>query len=1358
MAFYADKGGKLPSLRLQYKDFACWQNSDIQREAVKKQEEYWLRQFAGEIPVLHLPADYLRPAVQSFEGRTLSFEIGEKETAALNRLALAENTSLYIVLLSLYTIFLARITGQEDIVIGTPIAGRRHADVQPIIGMFVNTLGIRNYLEGQETVSGFLQEVKERALESFENQDYPFEDLVENLELKRDVGRNPLFDVMFTLQNMERTDIEIPGLKLMPYNYEKKTSKFDLTLRAVESESRLQFIFEYCTKLFREETVERFTYYFRRTVTSVLRSTGQEIWEIEILAEAEKRLLLEEFNNTGAEYPRDKTIHELFEAQAAGTPDRVAVIGVERRMDNVFLTYKELNKKSGQLALILREKGVKPGAIVDIMVERSLEMMVGIFAILKAGGAYLPIEVDCPGDRIDYMFKDSNAKVLMKKSEIRNPKSETNPNDRNSNDRNEVSPGIVLDLEHLNFEFLNGCPSLGFSNYGFRASDLSPSNLAYVMYTSGSTGRPKGVMVEHRNVVNLVWGLWERIYKKYIGAQKVALVAPYVFDASVKQIFASVLLGHTLYIVPEETRIDGAGLIEFYRKHRIEISDGTPTHLRLMKDAAGGETPYRGLDTRHFIIGGEPLPRGVVEAFLRGFPGDGNRPLISNVYGPTECCVDSTSFDVSAETLRLCRWDIIPIGNPMPNEQILILDNNNSLQPMGVPGELCIAGDGVSRGYLNRPELTAEKFYPVFYRSYRSYRTCIPKKIYKTGDLARWLADGNIEYLGRMDYQVKIRGFRIELGEIEHQLLLHEEIKETVVVVRRDKNEDNHLCAYVVTCAPHTAESLQSLKLGEYLSRQLPAYMVPTWIIPLERIPLTPSGKVDRKALPEPGFTRVELQKHVAPVTLTEKKLAEIWADILDVEQENIGIEDGFFALGGHSLKATVLTAKIHKEFNIRISLTEIFKNPTIRELAAVISTAEKVDFIDLHKVEAREYYELSFNQRRLWIVNRFNPGSAAYNMPGRVLFQHKIEEDVLKRVLLQIVKRHEAFRTGFKTVRNEPVQFLVDEEELTVPFKKVDLSSLGDKEKLEKREETFNEEVLVPFDLTRAPLLRTVLVKLDEERYEFIFNMHHIISDGWSLEIIKKDFSLLYEVEGSGHRIELEPLKFQYKDFAAWQNKKLKDPVLKENSHRYWKEKLTGRLSSAGLPVEYGETAGAEDTGEYRCVITGALKDRLNQLVRDNNTSLFILMFSVFNILLARFRGQKDILCGIPAAGRDHYSLNNLVGFFVNTLILHNRVDYEINFTDFLRNVGENTLVALQHQGYPLELVLDDLNMNFPRIDVFFNMLNLGPDLEKEKYTPAVPVNEYLLWKSILSLSSFLSITRGNASPIINVQGKSVP
>ncbi|HLP47161.1 MAG TPA: condensation domain-containing protein, partial [Candidatus Kapabacteria bacterium] len=638
MALY--QGKSVPSLKIQYKDFSEWQNSEKEKENLKRQESYWVKTFPGEIPVLEIATDFSRPTVQGFEGNALSFGVGIEETRALKELALKEGATLYMVLLALYNVFLSRLSGQEDIIIGTPTAGRRHADLEPVIGVFINTLALRNYPGGEKSFREFLREVKEGTIDAFENQDYPFEDLVEKAATTRDASRNPLFDVMLVLQNMDR-DLEPakpakqtqqtaresghdkPGIEQSPFLLARETSKFDLVLNGSESNESnggLNFSLAYSTRLFRKETVERFLIYLKSILTAVLDNPEMRISEIEILSPEEKRKLLFDFNGTEVEYPFDKTIDQIFTGQVEQIPDHIAVVGstVETlRQAPLQITFRQLNEQANRLAYSLIEKGVLADNIVAIMIERSVEMIIGIMGILKSGGAYLPIEPTYPQERIDYMLKDSHAKLLiMNKSEIRNSKFETNPNDQKINDQN---------------------------------SDFNPSNLAYIIYTSGTTGRPKGVMVRHRNLANLVSGLKRTIYKNYPKGRHICFVSPYIFDASVKQIFASLLLGHSLYIVPENIRLDGVLLLAYYEKHTIDISDGTPTHLRLFLESLAETQKGPIISVKHFIIGGEALPVNIMENFFARF---GEKTKVTNIYGPTECTVDSTLYEVTPGNIK----------------------------------------------------------------------------------------------------------------------------------------------------------------------------------------------------------------------------------------------------------------------------------------------------------------------------------------------------------------------------------------------------------------------------------------------------------------------------------------------------------------------------------------------------------------------------------------------------------------------------------------------------------------------------------------------------------------------------------
>jgi amino acid adenylation domain-containing protein len=937
MALYT--GEELPPLRLQYKDFSQWQNSDKEQENLKQQEAYWQETFAGEIPVLNLPADYPRPVIRSFEGRTERFEISREETVLVKQYAREEGVTTYMLMLSILNVLLSKLSRQESIVVGIPVAGRRHADLEKIIGMFVNTLPLLNYPQGEKTAKEFLGDVKERTLAAFENQDYPFEDLVEKVAVKRDTGRNPLFDVLFVMQ-VASVDIESDEMRRqrdagagseIRTLEGRNSAKFDLTLRALGDGENLGFSITYCTKLFKPGTIRRFIAYFKKITAGILKNIEIPLSQIEIISEEEKQQLLNVFNKPEVEYPGDKTIHQWFEEQVAAVPHRIALraqsAGHRAQGNNEephALTYKRLNEISNQLADLLMEKGVKPGDIVALAVKRSLEMIAGIMGILKAGGAYLPIEPGYPRERINYILKDSGTKILL------------------SAGHHPSFPASQL----LSFPSSLFFPSSHLPSSHLPLSPAPVTSLAYIIYTSGTTGNPKGVMVGHRNVAYLVNGLHREIYRYFDGYVNICMVSPYVFDASVKQVFGALLLGHSLHVVPGDIQLDGELLLHYYNRHEVDVSDGTPTHLRLLVESMNDTTPP--VAVKRFIIGGEALFPGTAEAFLNRVDPEVTR--IINIYGPTECTVDATLYGVKPDDSQW--FGSIPIGRPMPNCRVHIVSRGDRLQPVGVPGELCISGAGVGLGYLNRPELTAEKFVHDLwdyqdknkgtvkknYYNYRSYKTYIS---YRTGDLARWLPNGNIAFLGRIDHQVKIRGYRIELGEIENRLLKHDQVKEALVTASMEETADKYICAYIVPRSASAFDHNTSMagELRTYLSETLPGYMIPAYFMKIENIPLTPNGKVDRKALPAPET--VPGPGYVAPRNAVEETLVQIWSEVLSIENTSIGIDDNFFELGGHSLKATTVTAKIRSAFNIDMPLVELFKIPTIKLLAGYTRTAE---------------------------------------------------------------------------------------------------------------------------------------------------------------------------------------------------------------------------------------------------------------------------------------------------------------------------------------------------------------------------------------------------------------------------------
>ena len=811
----------------------------------------------------------------------------------------------------------------------------------------------------------------------------------------------------------------------------------------------------------------------------------------------------------------------------------------------------------------------------------------------------------------------------------------------------------------------------------YSAGNLFPVNssedLAYVIYTSGSTGKPKGVMLKHSNVNNLVTGLKEKIYRHHVERLKFCLISPIVFDASVKQVFGALLSGHSLHLLPEDLRGDGDQLLAFYNKHTIDISDGTPTHILLLLETMGAAQMEQGI--KHFIIGGETLPGPLIEDFLNKF--NLRKPSITNVYGPTECCVDATLYHVSKE--RIGSYESIPIGKPMPNYQVYILDWNNKLQPIGVPGELCIGGKGLAEGYLNRPHLTAQRFVP---------NPLVPgNRLYKTGDLASWLPDdsGNIKFLGRMDNQVKIRGYRIELAEIERQLLNHRTIKQAVVTARKDKSGDQTLCAYVTAAGEFTVSQMK-----DYLEKYLPDFMIPSYLVQLEEMPFSMNGKVDRNALPEPQ--KASGDTYVAPRNRNEKMLAQIWSQVLDVEKGSISIDSDFFALGGHSLKATILISKIHRELKFKLPLIEIFKNPSIRGFSKFIKEENKDELPELVSVERKDYYTLSSAQERLYFLSQVDLDSTSFNSTFAVELAEDIGMERLQSIIRKLIARHESLRTSFEMVEEHPVQKIHEKVDFTIEYFKGRGKANGD----------IPPDFLKPFDLSRVPLFRVGIVERGLKNM-LLINLHHIITDGISQEILSGEFKALYTEE------DLPNLRLQYKDFAAWHNKQSADPLLNEESYNFWRTKVEEGFPVLELPGDFKAKVKMGKSASYCCTLGTEISENLKKFSKENKTTLFIVMFTIYNILLAHLSNQDSIVCGIIAAGRDQIDLLPIVGFFVNLVIIKTNVDPEEDFLELLARVETDTMEALRHQTYPIEQILKDLELRYPKISTAFNMVNTG-------------------------------------------------
>jgi tyrocidine synthetase-3 len=1260
-------GAQLPELKVQYKDFAVWQQKRYSSDVMELQEAYWLNQFAdGEIPVLQLPADYARPPVQSFEGDRFVFEAGEELLGALRVLAQNTGATMYMILLTAYYVLLGKYSGQKDIVIGTPVAGRTHVDVLDLAGMFVNTLAIRGKLTPDMSFLELLEQVKGTSLEAFEHQEYPFEELVDKLQLQRDFSRNPLFDTMFSHQMSDTEALVVNELTFVPYEMDNPTSKFDLSLDAIEKSNALQLEWEYSTKLFKRATIERAALHYMAIVKAAAVNPLLRMDEIDYLSAEEKRQLLLEFNDTKRDYSTHLTFHEQFALQVKQTPEHPAVTA-----GGISLTYVELNARANRVAHALRGRGVGPESIVGVMVDRSVDMIVAALGVMKAGGAYLPIDSEYPKERIAYLIQDSQAEVVITQ--------------RSQLDSAELT-GNILVMEEI--EEAGGDDSEPISK-------SAPHHLAYIIYTSGTTGKPKGVMIEHRQYMNVALA-WKEKYELEQFPVKLLQMASFSFDVFAGDMARALLSGGELIICPNDVKLDPASLYELIHEHKINIFESTPSLIApLMQHIYenGLEVSFLKL----LILGADSCPVVEFHKLLTRF---GSQMRILNSYGVTEAAIDSSYFEESISQLPAA--GNTPIGKPLPNMSYYVLDSAMKLLPVGVAGELYIGGAGVARGYFGREDLTAEKFVA---------NPFVPgDRLYRTGDLANWMQGGNLMFLGRDDHQVKVRGYRIELGEIEACLLKHPDIREAIVMAHEDAYKQKYLCAYIVSTSEPALNELQAHFISE-----LPVYMMPSQMVLLEKMPLTPNGKIDRKALPELAGNQLKSAEYAAPSTATEKRLVEVMELVLGTAA--IGVNDDFFQIGGHSLKAMTLVSHIHKTFGIAIPLRVVFEAPTIAMMGRHIDAAEDSSesvFMAIQPIEWQEAYELSSVQKRLFILNQIEGTGTSYNMPDAMIMEGKIDPARVEEALRMLIQRHESLRTSFHMQNGKAVQQVHQAAEFHVELSEA-LHAPG--EELERLTAGF----VRPFDLGQAPLMRAGLVKLSKDRYLFLFDVHHIVSDGVSMGIILSEFAALYGGE------VLPELKLQYKDFAAWQNRQFTPAFLKEQE-AYWLESLSGELPVLELPTDYPRPARQSFEGARVAFGSGIqLRDELNQLAAETGTTLYMVLFAAFNVLLAKYSGQSDLIVGTATAGRSHADLDGIVGMFVGTLALRTEVNAEHSFRDLLAEVKARMLQAYEHQHYPFDQLVEklqvkrDLSRN-PVFNTMFILQNTDEQrfqLEDVKHSP---------------------------------------
>ena len=1273
----------LPELSIQYSDYACCQRDELEGQRLRSLLEFWQARFAAPPSPINLPTDRARPKIQSFTGSRYWLHIDEDLTADLKELSGQGNISLFVLLFAIFATLMKRYGGQDDIVLGVPISNRYRPESQHLIGFFVNTLALRVDLSGNPTFKDLLARIRTVCHEAFAHGELPFEKLVEAVGQTRNLGRNPLFHVMFAMQEPGNEELKLHGLRTEALDVENGTSKFDLMLSLQERNQKLLGSIEYTADLFTPETIQRVAAHYQNLANAVVADPGKAISMLPILTEAERYQILIEWNDTAADYPKDKCIHHLFEEQVESTPEAIAI-----EFEDLQITYRELNCRANQLARYLISLGIGPEKLVGICVERSIEMVVGLLGILKAGGAYVPLDPAYPKERLQFMLEDSQVSVLLTTQDI--------VEDRKWRIENSGDPRLSILNPRLRVVSLDRDSSvIEQQSTENPTAPVSSRNLAYVIYTSGSTGKPKGVQIEHRSVVNCLNAVARQI--DLTPQYRWLAITTISFDIAALELFSPLITGAKLVLANSEESRDATRLIAQLKTSQTNVMQATPSMWQLLFETGCWECPAG----FKILSGGEALTRGLANRFLNG------TDSVWNLYGPTESTIWSTMARVTANE------STVPIGRPIANTHAYILDPNLQPVPIGVSGELYIGGDGLARGYLNRPELTAEKFVR------NSFNDDPHSRLYRTGDLAKYRPDGNIEFVGRYDNQVKIRGHRIELGEIESVLMQHAAVKQAAVVPFDEvaSNSDNpkseienpkSLVAYVVVSNEPTPTVAE---LRGFLQERVPEFMIPSIFMFLDVLPLMPNGKIDRDAMPSPDGERSQLDPaFVEPRTEIEELVAQIWRELL--KRDRIGVCDNFFELGGHSLLAMRVVARLQNNFQVDFPLRKLFELPTVAGLAEYIDKLRRssagTSIMPIVRANRHQALPLSFSQRRLWYLQKVDPNLSAYNIPAAFRIRGDLDRSALEQALNDLTARHEILRSCIKEVDGKPLQEIAPDLRIALPL--IDFADLSEEQAEAETNRLVDADVRRLYDLCNCPLLRATLVKRAADDHVLILNFHHIIADGSSLAIFYRELAFFYDAASDAKKVTLPPLPIQYADFAAWQHDWLKSDAF-EIQIAYWKHQLADLPAPVELPKDFDRPVllsyrGARLTRQ----LSEQSTDLLKTFSRQHSTTLFITLFATFNILLSRITGREDIVVGSTIAGRNRAETESLIGFFINALPLRTDVSGDPSLSTLLQRVREICLDAYSHQEMPFEKLVEELRPprdpgHNPIFDILFNV-----------------------------------------------------
>lgn len=1207
-------GENLKKIPIQYKDYAIWENRYNESKEIRTIENYWIDKFKNsDFAQLNLPYDYKIPINRSYRGNKIVNVIDENQFRKIERYAKKIGVSPYMLFLSAFFILLYKYTGQKEIILGSPFANRNINETKRIIGMFVNNIVVKGNINPEATFQEFLNVMKEQILDDLSNQPYPFDMLIKKLGIKVDNSRNPLFDVMFTYQNKEENSLRLDDKETKIIEIDNGIAKFNLSLEIKPKSHAINL--EYCSGLFKKQTIEKMFEHYINIINNIIGNNNVKIKDIEIISERERNKILYDFNNTKIDYQKDKTISELFEGQAKKLPNKIAAV-----FENKKISYKQLNEKANQLANYLREQGIKSNDKIGVMLPRGLEIFIAFLGIQKAGACYIPIDPTYPEKRIEYMLENSQAKLLITTEELYN--------------NIEFENKICINSDKIVRQKISNLNKISL-----------PDDIAYIIYTSGSTGLPKGVKITNKNLINFVIGVKEKI--DFNKNKTIVSITTISFDIFGLEIWCSLTSGLTVIIANEEEQHNPALLNKLCIKNNVNMIQTTPSRYAIMMEE---KENVKFLEkATDILVGGEPISEKILSNLQKR-----SKAKIFNMYGPTETTIWSTIKELTNEK-------VITIGRPIANTQVYVLNKNLQVVPIGITGELYIAGDGVGAGYLNREDITKERYIknPFLENSV----------MYKTGDICKFDSQGELYCLGRIDNQIKIRGLRVELEEIENKILKNPSIKK-VHVVKQEIGNREVISAYYIS-----NQKVEVSELRAMLQKTLPSYMIPSYFTELDKFPYTPNGKIDKNELVKMINTNESNKTIIKPTNQMEMEMACIFKNVLELD--DISIDDNFFELGGDSISAMKIQIEASRN-NINITYGQIFEYPTVRRLVENIQISNKNKNM-ITKVEHREYYPVSSAQKRMYIVSNMEEKSDVYNINGGILLNGSVNLEKLQNAMDEIVEKNEILKTYFEVKDGGEIIQKIDDN-CTIRIH-TQYAQSNDIQKI-------FEETKKIFDLNKAPLLDTNLLLLPNGKTLLMLSVHHIIFDGTSLKLLLQELSKLYDKK------DIEEPLISYKDYAVWEESQLLGDKL-EKSKNYWKNQFINGTPILNMPSTYPRPPIKSYEGNtYNIIIPEKFTKKIIEFSKNRNVTPYMFLLTCYYILLYKYTGQETIIVGSPISGRTHKELENVLGMFVNTLPLKNSIISEEKFEDLLEKVKENLLKAYEYQDYPFDLLVNELNI----------------------------------------------------------------